>query len=170
MSERNFKVNEVIDIIYQAPNKESGLSGVVAEIILPDGSQDSGFPDVALVEILSKGIYKGQFTPDQGGDWEAVCHKSDGDGQVVKRYSVGSHNVHSVGAAIADVDADVAILDDKVDALPDSADVNAEVDQALVDYDAPTKAELDAAHATTDGKIDDLDTKVSSLDTPPMVS
>lgn len=57
-----------------------------------------------------------------------------------------------------------------IDALPTTEEVDGVVDAALVDYDAPTKAELDAAHAATDGKIDALDTKVSSLDTPPMVS
>lgn len=158
-----YKEGEAIDIIYQAPNKETGLSGVVAEIILPDGSQDSGFPDVVLTEILSKGVYKGQFTPDQEGDWEAICHKSDGDGQVVKRYSVGAHNVHSVGEGVSGITTAVA-------ALPDAAGVNAEVDSALAEYGVSKKADEDAAHVVTDGKIDALDIKVSSLDTPPMVS
>lgn len=162
MAEKVFKINEEIEIVYQAPNKESGLgltgpTAVEARIYLPNDTEDSNFPLQDLVEIGSSGIYKGKFTPDQQGEWKVTIYKSaDGDGQVVKRYSVGSHNVHSVGESIA--------------ALPDAAAINVEVDGALADYDGPTKSELDAAHATTDGKIDDLDTKVSSLDTPPMVS
>lgn len=156
MSEANYKVNEASQILYQAPNAESGLSGVVAEIYLPSGVKDSDFPDVALVERGSTGTYVGSFTPDEQGDWEVIMHKSDGDGQVIKRYSVGGHNIHAIGEGVS--------------ALPDTAAVNAEVDQALVDYDGPTKTELDSAHSVTDGKIDALDIKVSSLDTPPMCS
>ena len=69
------------------------------------------------------------------------------------------------------------IIDSKVDALPNVTEVNAGVDQALVDYDGATKGELDSAHAITNDKVDALDakivvidTKVGSLDTPPMVS
>lgn len=54
------------------------------------------------------------------------------------------------GASIA---ADIA-------ALPTDADVNAACDSALSDYDAPTKAEMDSAFATTNGY---LDTEVASI-------
>jgi hypothetical protein len=190
MAESNYKVNEAIEIVYQAPNKESGLTGVtavIAEIYLPNDDKNSNFPDIELVEIGSEGIYNGHFTPDEQGEWKAIIHKSGGDGQVVKRYSVGAHNVSSVGDEVGVVDGKIVSLDTKVDANATTTDanvdakigalenvskteVNAEVDQALTDYDVSTKADEDAAHATTDGKIDALDIKVSSLDTPPMVS
>ncbi len=54
------------------------------------------------------------------------------------------------GASIA---ADIA-------ALPTDADVNAACDSALADYDAPTKAEMDSAFATTNGY---LDTEVAAI-------
>lgn len=65
------------------------------------------------------------------------------------------------GASIA---ADIA-------ALPTDADVNAACDSALADYDAPTKAEMDSAFATTNGYIDTevaailaaVDTEVAAL-------
>lgn len=177
MAEKLYKVDESCQILYQAPNAESGLGGVEAEIYLPSGDKDSSFPDVTLTERGSTGTYVGEFTPDAQGEWEVIIHKADGDGQVVKRYSVGAYNVHSVGegvsginTAVADLDTDVAMLDTKVTALPDAAEVNAEVDTALAEYGVSTKADEDAAHTVTDGKIDALDTKVSSLDTPPMVS
>jgi len=114
------------------------LGGVVAELVLPNDLKDSNFPDEILAEIGNSGIYKGSFTPDQEGEWKAICHKADGDGQVVKRFSVGLHNVHSVGQAVGGLNAGIDILDDKAD--------------------------------TTHSKLDDINTKVSSLDTPPMVS
>ena len=43
------------------------------------------------------------------------------------------------------------------------AEVNAEVDTALGDYDAPTKAEMDAKFSTTDGLISTVDTVVDSI-------
>lgn len=159
MAEKNYKVNEAIEVVYQAPNAESGLSGVVAEVYLPDGAKDSGFPDVALVELDSEGVYKGEFTPDEAGEWVAICHKSDGDGQVVKRYSVGSYNVHSVGEAVANVDGDVATLDGKVVTVDGKVDtVDGKVDV------------VDAKATSIETKVDNISTQVGSLDTPPMVS
>ncbi|OQB08076.1 MAG: hypothetical protein BWY21_01464 [Parcubacteria group bacterium ADurb.Bin216] len=47
----------------------------------------------------------------------------------------------AIGLAAAD-------LDDQIGAIPTAAEINAEVDTALSDYDPPTKAELDSAIAT----------------------
>ena len=145
MAEKTYKLNEVIKIVYQAPNKETGLVGVVAEIILPDDEKDSNFPDMILTEVGHKGVYKGTFTPDAQGEWTVICHKSDDDGQVMKRYSVGAHNVHSVGDKIDTVDGKVDAVDTKVDAVDAQLDI-------------------------VEGKIDDIVTDVGSLDTPPMIS
>jgi hypothetical protein len=49
-----------------------------------------------------------------------------------------------------------ANLDTQLNALPTTAEVNAEVDTALADYDAPTKAELDTAIALVTAKTDSL--------------
>ena len=43
-----------------------------------------------------------------------------------------------------------------------TADVNAQCDLSLSDYDAPTKAEMDAAHSTTDALITVVDTVVDA--------
>ena len=45
------------------------------------------------------------------------------------------------------------------------AEVNAEADTALTDYDAPTKAEMDTAHSTTDALITTVDTVVDGIQT-----
>ncbi len=158
MAEKFFKVGEEIEVFYQAPNKESGLT-IVAEIYLPNGEKDSNFPDVTLDEMGGTGSYKNTFTPDAQGEWRAIIHKDNGDGQVVKRYSVGAHNVHSVGEAVGNVDGKASSIQ--------SAVANLDSDVAAVD------GKVDAVQSTANDietKVDNLDTKVSSLDTPPMVS
>ena len=150
MAQKNLLVDEPIELGYQAPNKESGLSGIdapIAEIYLPGTKEkDSNYPDVELIEVESTGTYRGEFTPDSQGDWQVIMHKADGDGQTTKKYSVGAHNVHSVGEKANSIQTAVA-------ALPDAGEVNTIVD---------TRVDV------TDAKIDALDTKVSELDTPPM--
>lgn len=129
MAEKLYKVNEVIEIVYQAPNKESGLTDIVAEIYLPSDVKDSNFPDVVLTEIGGSGTYNGPFTPDTQGEWKVIIHKSSGDGQVVKRYSVGGHNVNSVGDAIANVDSDVAGVQSTANSIESKVDtINNKVD------------------------------------------
>jgi len=181
MAEAVYKNNEVIEVVYQAPNKESGLTGVTAveaEIFLPSNAKDSNFLDVALVELGSTGIYTGTFTPDEVGEWKVLIHKSDGDGQVVKRYSVGDYNVSAVGE-------NVAALDTKVDTNASATDANVDAKTAVTDgLVGDVDAKLDTNSGVTDGlvgdvqtkadtienKVDAIDIKVSSLDTPPMVS
>jgi hypothetical protein len=165
MAERDFKVNDVIPVIYQAPNAETGLVGIVAEIYLPNGSKDTNFPDVALVERGSSGTYVGEFTPNAQGEWQTICHKAGGDGQVTKRYSVGAHNVHSVGEAVGTVDGKVVAVDGKVDT----------VDGKVVTVGGKVDT-VDGKVVTATGKIDALDAKVTALgtavgalDSPPMV-
>lgn len=102
--EMSFKMGDAVPIVYQAPGAQSGLTGVVAEIILPSGAKDLvNFPDVSLTEVLTTGTYKGSFTPDVTGEWVVICHKADGSGKVIKRYSVGGHNVHTIGEDVADI-------------------------------------------------------------------
>jgi hypothetical protein len=169
MAEKLYKIDEEIVLGYQAPNKESGLSGVVAEIYLPGDPpvKDSNFPDVALVEVGSSGTYRGKFTPDAQGTWQVIMHKSDGDGQVTKSFSVGAHNVHSVGEAVATVDSTMAkdatvakdstvAKDNTVAKAADLAVVGGKVDAVDLELD------------TVRSQLTDIDNKVGALDTPPM--
>jgi len=127
MAEKNLPVNEAIEVGYQAPSAESNLVGVnapVAEIYLPSGEKDSAFPDIELIEVGNSGTYKGSFTPDAQGEWEVVMHMADGDSQVVKSFSVGAYNVHSVGEKVNTVDGKVvgiqstlSSIETKVDAI-----------------------------------------------------
>jgi hypothetical protein len=110
MAEKNLLVNEEIEILYQAPNKQTGLT-ITAEIILPSGSKDSNFPDLTLSELLGKGVYTGTFIPNVGGEWKVIVHTDTGDGQVVKRYSVGSYNLHTIGGIVESISSSVGALD-----------------------------------------------------------
>lgn len=134
MAEKNYKINETIDVIYQAPNKESGLSGVVAEILLPNGAPDSGFPDVALTERGNTGTYHGQFTPNAVGDWQLIIHKASGDGQVTKRYSVGNYNIHTIGEVVGTVDGKCDTIDGKADTTHSKIDA---IDTKVSALDTP---------------------------------
>jgi len=167
MAEKLYKVNEVIELGYQAPNKETGLSGVVAEIYLPNKQKDSSFPDVQLVEVGTTGTYRGEFTPDEQGTWQVIMHKEDGDGQVTKSYSVGAHNVHSVGEAVTTVDGKIVAVDGKVDTVDGkvvtvSGKVDT-VDSKITNLDGDV-ATLDGKVVTVDGKIVAVDGKVDTVD------
>jgi len=151
MGRRDYKVNEPIKFLYQAPNKASGET-VIGEIYLPSGSKDSNFPDVTLTERGSTGTYIGEFTPDTLGDWQVIIHIDDGSGQVTKRYSVGDYDVTGVGVAVEDVDDKVDIIDSVVDGM----------DTQL--------GQMDTQLDTMEGKIDSIQGSVGSIDTPPMVS
>lgn len=143
MAEKNYKLNEPIKIVYQAPGAQTGLV-VTAEIILPGNVKDSFFPDFTLTEILGKGIYQKEFTPNASGEWESIVHIPSG-GQVVKRYSVGAHNVESVGNDVAVVGGGVAVVGDKVDDVQTTAD-------------------------NIETKVDDLNSAFGGFDTPAMIS
>ena len=121
MAEKNFKVDEEIKIVYQAPNKETGLT-ITAEIILPGDVKDSDFPDQTLTEVLGKGIYTGTFTPDQSGEWQVVVHKPGDEGQVVKRYSVGAENLESVGGKADNIKTTVDGIDTQLDTVETKID------------------------------------------------
>lgn len=108
MADKLFKVGEPISIGYQAPNKPSGLT-IIAEIYLPGPPKhkDSSYPDVTLEEVEDTGTYVGEFTPDAQGNWQVICHLEDGSGQIVKGYSVGGHNIHSIGETLNAVNASI---------------------------------------------------------------
>jgi hypothetical protein len=121
MAEKNYKVNEPIKIVYQAPGKQSGLT-VTAEIILPGDVKDSNFPDIVLTEVLGKGIYADTFTPDQVGEWESIVHLPGDAGQVVKRYSVGNFDVDTVGNRADSIKTTVEGIDTQLDTVETKID------------------------------------------------
>jgi len=151
MGKRDIRVNEPIDVLYQAPNKASGET-VVGEVYLPSGVKDSNFPDFTLTERGGSGTYVGEFTPDTVGEWQVIIHLDNGDGQVTKRYSVGEYDVTGVGVAVDALDTKVDVLDIELGV------VNGKVD------------DLDTQLGAVEIKVDNIITSVGSAGSPPMVS
>ena len=160
-----FKNGEVIDVTYQATKVTTGLLDVTMKIYDETRALDGvTFPDVVMTEIGSTGRYYGSFTPDAEGVWTVTINSATKSGEVVKTFLVVGHNIDSIGDAIAALNNLSA------------AQVNTEVDSALADYDAPTKAELDASEAAIRGvdndtlkSISDQIDTVASGDSAPMI-
>lgn len=133
MSQGNIRINEVKEVTYQAAGGTTGLVDVIMEIYDETKSKDLvNFPDVTMTEIGDSAEYVGSFTPDAVGVWRVVITSATKPGKVVKQYDVVSHNIDSIGGGIAGLN-DVS-----------SAEVNAEVDQALADYDVATVGDITA--------------------------
>lgn len=151
MAQGEYKVGQAIEVTYQATKAETGLDDVKMEVYDEGHALDEVKTVDAMTEIGATGRYYAAFTPDAEGEWQVHIDSATKKGKVIKQFSVVAHNIDSVGDAVATADG-------KIDALENvsKAEVNTEVDAALADYDAPTKAELDAVVAETDGKIDAL--------------
>jgi len=122
MSQKNYKKDEAIKVIYQAAGAETGAT-IDMEIYDESGAKDVvNFPDVVMSEIGASGRYEGSFTPDAIGDWSVQIQKNDATGKVVKHFSVGDYNVSDVGSNVAVVDGKVDALDTKVDTVNSKID------------------------------------------------
>jgi len=119
------------------------------------------FPNVTMTEIGATGRYYGSFTPDAEGIWTVMINSATKPGEIVKIFAVTAHNIDSIGDTIAALNNLSA------------AQVNAAVDTALADYDAPTKAELDITEANIRGADSDtlksLSDQIDSVEGPPMI-
>jgi hypothetical protein len=145
------RIGEVIEVTYQAPGAQSGLD-IRMFVFDPTKTLVEGVsPPIQMQEIGSEGEYVASFTPGTSGVWRAICRVATGGGQVIKPYFVVPHNIHSIGDDIQDMLVDLGDIDLAIAGLPDAADVNAEVDQALIDYDVATKED------------------VEGIDSPPMI-
>lgn len=121
MAQKNYKINEEIQIVYQAPGATTGQV-VEMEIYDETGVKDPvDFPDVVMAEVGATGRYRGSFTPDAEGDWEIHIALDSGDGQVIKQYSVGGQNIGSIGTIIANIDTQLGGVESKIDGLDSPA-------------------------------------------------
>lgn len=162
MAQGQYKISEVIEVTYQATKSTSGLTDVKMEIYDETHAKDGvNFPDVTMTEIGSTGRYYGVFTPDAEGIWNILIDSATKKGEVVKQYAVVGYNVDAVGDAVAALN-DIS-----------TADVNAQADTALADYDGPTKTELDTAESNIRGTdsdtLKDLSDQIDGVEAPPMI-
>jgi len=152
MATGTYKSGVAIIVTYQAVACATGKT-VTMDVYDEAHAKDNDKCVAEMTEIGSTGRYYATFTPDAEGEWIILMENTtDGNGKVVKAFAVAGNDLDSVGddvaaiKAVTDVESGVKAA---VDALNNvsTAEVNAEVDTALGDYDAPTKAELDSGLA-----------------------
>jgi len=155
MAAGTYKNGVAIIVTYQAVNSATGKT-VTMDVYDEAHAKDEAKCVAEMTEVVSTGRYYATFTPDAEGEWIIIMkNTTDNNGEVVKAFPVAGHDMDSVGDAIA--------------ALPDAAAINAEVDTALGDYDAPTKAELDSGLAALPDAAAinaEVDTALGDYDAP----
>lgn len=170
MAQKSYKVNEAIEVVYQAPNAATGIT-VNMEIYDEVHALVAGGP-IVLTELGATGRYYGPFTPDTVGEWSVQIEVSDGTGKVTKAYSVGSHHLQDVGVQAdaiktdtATIDTAVGVIDGKINTIDTEI---AAVDAKVVDLDADVVA-IDTKITDLDADIVVIDGKIDGLNSPPMI-
>ena len=156
MAQKNYKVGEAIEVVYQALNAATAAT-VNMEVYDETHTLVIGGPTV-LTELGVSGRYYGSFVADTVGEWSVQIQESDGTGKVVKAFSVGSHHLQDVGATVD------AIADDTTAIGTNVGIVEGKVDTANTKVDA-----VDAKIDALDVDIVAIDAKISGLASPPMV-
>jgi len=108
MSDKRYKVDEPIRVLYQGKGVNSGLT-VNMKVFDETDTEDVG-QTAAMTEIGSSGRYTAEFTPDAEGNWSVQVSDSAG-GEAMLNYSVGTYNIQTIGATLASVDAKVDALE-----------------------------------------------------------
>lgn len=113
MAKRNYKKDELIEVLYQSAGNLTGLTDVTMQIFDETGSLDGvDFPDVVMSEVGATGKYTESFTPDAEGEWSIhIAFNSGTDGQVIKQFSVGLFNLNDIGASVTVIEAAVVAID-----------------------------------------------------------
>ena len=118
MARKNYKLNEPILVLYQAPNRESGLIDVKFEVFNATDVLDAA-QSGHMTELGASGRYKHFFTPDTEGDWSVqITIESTNAGAMIKHYSVGCYNVQEIGADLQSVEMKVDNLYGKIESPP----------------------------------------------------
>lgn len=127
MAEKNFKVGESIEVIYQAGNGDSGLV-INMLVVKPDKTFVSATP-TNLTEIGNSGRYYGSFVPNAVGEWSVQVQRADGTGKMTKSFSVGDYHVEDLGAKLDlavgklnDQDSNLGVVQTKVDNVKGNTD------------------------------------------------
>jgi hypothetical protein len=176
MGLKNYKKSEVIEVVYQAAGATTGI------VVTMDVYDETGSKDVAksgaMTEIGVTGRYKKAFTPDEEGGWVVLIADANG-GRSAGSFSVGTHNIESLGAIVASSDGKVDTANIKltsVDGKVDTMDGKVvTVDSKVVTLDGKVVSvdgkitTLDGKVVTLDGKVDTLTTKVNTIMAPPMI-
>jgi hypothetical protein len=171
-----YKVNQAIEVTYQANGAQSGLTDAQMDVYDETHTLDAAKSGV-MTEIGTTGRYYKAFTPDAQGEWTVMMDSATTSGKVIKHYKVGAHDVDSVGQGVAglndlsssDVATELATYDAatgaEVAALNDLSAAN--VATELETYDAAKKTELDTAESNIRGGTETLETIKTAVDALP---
>ena len=98
------------------------------------------------------------------GELLVACHES-GALPVFKTFYVLEEAIYDAlfAASASAFDSNARVDVASIEGSDATDQINAACDAALSDYDAPTKAEMDSAFSTTNGKIDTVDTVVDAI-------
>ena len=98
MASKIYKVNEPIEVLYQALNCSTGVQ---IDMSVYDASHTYiGEDPIVLSEFGTTGRYYGSFTPDTEGDWTVMLQQSNGDGKKSESFSVGTYDLQDIGKKV----------------------------------------------------------------------
>jgi len=147
MAAGTYKSTVAIIVTYQAVNCATGKT-VTMDVYDESHAKDAPKCIAAMTEIGTTGRYYATFTPDAEGEWILImANTTDANGKVVKAYAVCGQDVDTIGDTVATIVA-------KTNTIP---------------TDPAETSDITTAHATTDGKVDAVDAKVTALGSPAMV-
>lgn len=145
--------------------RETGLT-ITASVYEADGTLVSG--SIACTEASTSGLYIGDMPAASAGVYTVIFSESVNgfagagkicwDGSAEITLNMIDSVVDTIDSTTLNIETDVANIDTNVSGLNNlsAADVNAEVDTALADYDAPTRAELTSDISTVTAAISGL--------------
>ncbi len=140
---------EIADVLIHRTHSTGLVNGDWTKRLYKNGELSAV---VVTVTEIANGAYKISFTPDSEGKWTVWIYQTGYSG----------YADYIQGYVVRDAFATAA----SISALNNlsAADVNAEVGAALADYDAPTKAEMDAGFASIEVDVPTVEEIVAGID------
>jgi hypothetical protein len=106
MAEKNYRVNDPIQVEYRAKKSGTGLT-VLMDVLDETGAIDAVLSVAVMPEPNGDGVYVASFTPDAQGEWMVYVYESGkADDKVIREYSVGGYDLDTVGQAVDSIVAD----------------------------------------------------------------
>lgn len=149
----------ITEVFYEV-NGTTGLDdGNFDKNLFEDGALSG---DTVTISEISDGFYSASFEPSN----EALyCLDIINESYTAVRYqkTFRVRNADASASALSSVASNVTTIKNRIPNTLSLANINAQVDTALADYDAPTKAELDSAESSIITEIDANETKIDTL-------
>ncbi len=98
MANKIYKVNEPIEVLYQAVDCRTGVT-IVMFVYNASHAYIGGSP-VVLNEFGTTGRYYKSFVPNTEGNWTVMFQEANGDGKKSQSFSVGTYNLQEIGIKV----------------------------------------------------------------------